>query len=64
MRHGLVLKKEKKCGHMKVHEKKMCGHILVHSRAKKKLALPSNKGWRKNHYCGVIIILFLHTCTP
>jgi hypothetical protein len=36
-------------------EKKMRGHILVHSRAKKQ-ALLSNKGWRKNHCYGVIML--------
>ena len=32
---------------------------------KKKLALLSNKGWRKNHCYGVIMLIpFPHTCTP
>ena len=51
MRHQLyknIEKREKMWTHERPWVKKMCGHILVHNRAKK-LAMLSNKGWRKNH---------------
>ena len=60
---AIVLKKRKKCGHMKAHKK--CEDPFWSIVEQKKLALSQIKDGEKNHCFGVIMIIpFPHTCTP